>query len=71
MKLFKIKCFLINLLTEIYQLCLTWLYITHNINILITWMKVLLWNKLNDSCFDTLCFFGFQALFAKSLFQFK
>ena len=32
-KLFKIKCLLVNLLREIYQLCLTRLYITLNINI--------------------------------------
>ena len=39
--LLKIKCFLVNLLREIYQLCLTWLYNTHNVNIFkIIWMKV-------------------------------
>ena len=32
-KLFKIKCFLVNLLRKNYQLCLTWHYITHNVNI--------------------------------------
>ena len=53
MKLFKIKCFLVNLLREI---CLTWLDITHNNNIFIIWMKALLWNKLNGYCLDTLYF---------------
>ena len=33
MNLFKLKCFLVNLLREIYQLCMIWLYITHKINI--------------------------------------
>ena len=62
--------FPVNLLKEIYQLSLTWLYITHNINILIIWVKALLGNKLNDCYFDTL-FFGFQVLFVQSLFEFK
>ena len=33
MNLFKLKFFLVNLLREIYQLCMIWLYITHKINI--------------------------------------
>ena len=33
MNLFKLKCFLVNLLRKIYQLCMIWLYITHKINI--------------------------------------
>ena len=33
MHLFKLKFFLVNLLREIYQLCMIWLYITHKINI--------------------------------------
>ena len=33
MNLFKLKFFLVNLLREIYQLRMIWLYITHKINI--------------------------------------
>ena len=60
MQLFKIKCFLVNLLKQIHQLCLTWLCITYNINIFIIWRKVLLGNKLNDFYLDPRCFLVFK-----------
>ena len=37
-----------------YQLCLKWL--THSFNIVIFSMKLLLRNKLNDFCLETLAF---------------
>ena len=39
---------------------MTWLYITHNINIFIILMKALLGNKLNDICLETLYFLVFK-----------
>ena len=65
MNLFKLKCFLVNLLREIYQLCMIWLYITHKINIynlneVFAWVQIkwhLPWHSL---------FFGFQVFFAQS-----
>ena len=60
MKIVKIKCFMVKLLRKIYQLCLTCLYITHNINIFIIWTKVLLRNKLNGLGLGTPCFLVFK-----------
>ena len=51
---------MVNLLREIYQLCMIWLYIRQNINILIIWMNVLFGNTLNDFCLDTFCFCFFN-----------
>ena len=45
MALFKLKCFLVKLLREIYQLCMTWLYITHKRNIC-NLDEVLDWEKI-------------------------
>ena len=77
MKLFKKKCFLVNLWREIYQFCLIWLYITQYIYIyiyiymFIILIKVLLGNKLNDFCLKTLYFLVFKYFLFSSLFQFK
>ena len=69
MKLFKTKCFVVNLWREIYQLCLTWIYITHNLNIFIIRIKVLLGNNLNDFCLETFCFLVFKYFLFKVCFS--
>ena len=55
--------------TILHHFCLTWLY--YGIDIYISWMKVLLGNKWNDFCHDTLCFFCLPSSFCAEFFSFS